>query len=172
MSESKSTTASQINHVIREFVTDDLAALKNCFVELQEFERELVSHRLPGEEIAERYIQALLQRKKEGSAEIFVAEVDGKAVGFLSVLLSEKLDADLNEPIELAYLSDIVILKEYRKGGIGEALVKSAEKYAISKNAMYLSANVLANNKGGRALYGKSGFNEYELLMLKKLPTN
>ncbi len=103
----------------------------------------------PGEEIADRYIQALLQRKKENSAEIFVAEVEGKAVGFLSVLLSEKLDADLNEPIEFTYLSDIVILKEYRKFGIGEALVKQAEQYAVSKNAMYLSANVLANNMGG-----------------------
>jgi ribosomal protein S18 acetylase RimI-like enzyme len=77
----------------------------------------------------------------------------------------------LNEPIELAYLSDIVILKEFRKGGIGESLVKRAEQYAVAKKAMYLSANVLANNKGGRALYGKAGFNEYELLMLKKLPT-
>jgi ribosomal protein S18 acetylase RimI-like enzyme len=165
---SKSTT---ITYTIRQFVADDLPALKNCFVELQEFERELVSHRLPGEEIADRYIQALLQRKKENTAEIFVAEVAGKAVGFLSVLLSEQLDADLNEPIELAYLSDIVILKEYRKYGIGEALVKRAEEYAVAHNAMYLSANVLAANKGGRALYGKSGFNEYELLMLKKLPT-
>lgn len=162
---------STVTHTIRQFVAEDLPALKNCFVELQEFERELVSHRLPGEEIADRYIQALLQRKKENSAEIFVAEVEGKAVGFLSVLLSEKLDADLNEPIELAYLSDIVILKEYRKFGIGEALVKRAEQYAVSKNAMYLSANVLANNMGGRALYGKAGFNEYELFMLKKLPT-
>jgi ribosomal protein S18 acetylase RimI-like enzyme len=163
--------SSTVSYTIREFVADDLAALKSCFVELQEFERELVSHRLPGEEIADRYIQALLQRKKENSAEIFVAEVDGKAVGFLSVLLSEQLDADLNEPIELAYLSDIVIRKEFRKCGIGEALVASAEKYAVSRNAMYLSANVLANNMGGRALYAKSGFNEYELLMLKKLPT-
>ncbi len=163
--------ASTAAYTIREFSSNDLAALKNCFVELQEFERELVSHRLPGEEIAERYLQALLQRRKEGSAEIFVAEMEGKPVGFLSVLLSEQLDADLNEPIELAYLSDIVILKEYRKGGIGEALVKRAEQYAIEKNASYLSANVLANNKGGRALYGKAGFNEYELLMLKKLPT-
>lgn len=161
---------STVSHTIREFVADDLAALKNCFVELQEFERELVSHRLPGEEIAERYIQALIQRKKDNSAEIFVAEVEGKAVGFLSVLLSEQLDADLNEPIELDYLSDIIILKDYRKLGIGEALVKRAEEYAVSKNAMYLSANVLANNAGGRALYAKSGFNEYELLLLKKLP--
>lgn len=163
--------SSTVSHTIREFRPDDLAALKNCFVELQEFERELVSHRLPGEEIADRYIQALIQRKKEGTAEIFVAEVEGKAVGFLSVLLSEQLDADLNEPIELAYLSDIVILKEFRKVGLGEALVKSAEEYAVSKNAMYLSANVLANNGGGRALYAKSGFNEYELLLLKKLRT-
>lgn len=163
--------SSTVSHKIREFVADDLAALKSCFVELQEFERELVNHRLPGEEVAERYIQALIQRRKEGSAEIFVAEVDGNAVGFLSVLLSEKLDADLNEPIELAYLSDIVIRKEFRKGGIGEALVKRAEQYAIEKKATYLSANVLANNAGGRALYGKTGFNEYELLMLKKLPT-
>lgn len=163
--------SSTVSYKIREFVAEDLAALKSCFVELQEFERELVSHRLPGEEIADRYIQALLQRKKENSAEIFVAEVEGKAIGFLSVLLSEQLDADLNEPIELAYLSDIVIRKEFRKLGIGEALVSSAEKYAVSRNAMYLSANVLANNMGGRALYSKAGFNEYELLMLKKLPT-
>ncbi|MBC7998871.1 MAG: GNAT family N-acetyltransferase [Leptolyngbya sp.] len=156
---------------VREFLPEDLPALKHCFVELQEFERELVNHRLPGAEIADRYIQALIQRKKENTAEILVAVVDDKPVGFLSVLLSEQLEPDLNEPIELAYLSDIVVRKEFRKLGIGEALVKRAEEYAVSHKAIYMSANVLANNQGGRNLYAKSGFNEYELLLLKKLPT-
>lgn len=155
---------------IREFTPRDIDVLKSCFVELQEYERELVHHRLPGAAIADRYIESLVERTKGNSAVIFLAETKGEAVGFICVFLSEKLDEELNEPVELAYISDIVVKNEYRRMGVGEALVKRAEEFAIERKVSYISTHVLANNDSGRTLYGKAGFKEYELFLLKRVP--
>ncbi|HEY9786390.1 MAG TPA: GNAT family N-acetyltransferase [Candidatus Obscuribacterales bacterium] len=163
--------ASQVKHSfsIRRFHSDDRIALKQCFIQLQEHEREIVSHRLPGEAIADRYMESLIQKVRQGKAEIFVAVYENKPAGFVSVLLSEKLDEELNENIDVAYISDIVVNQELRRMGIAQALIKRAEEFAIAHGATYLSAHVLAGNSTGRALYAKAGFDEYELFLLKPL---
>lgn len=154
---------------IREFLPDDVEVLRQCVVELQEFERELVNHRLPGEAIADRYIESLTRRIKDKTGMIFLAEIESRPVGFICVFLSERLDEELNEPVELAYISDIVVNKNFRRHGVGDALVKRAESFAADNRASYISTHVLANNESGRNLYGKAGFNEYEIFMLKKI---
>jgi ribosomal protein S18 acetylase RimI-like enzyme len=54
---------------------------------------------------------------------IYVADVDGEAVGFLSVEVH-------HDPVDHIYLDDFSVTLAYRNKGIGSALIRTAEAYA------------------------------------------
>jgi len=73
-------------HTIREYRPDqDAAALRACFVELQNFERGLEPALPEGETVADAYLAWMLTRSKEWNGKVFVVDSDGEVVGFVSV---------------------------------------------------------------------------------------
>ena len=91
---------------------------------------------------------------------IFVADVDGRVVGFVTVL-SQCSSGELDDgDIEFALVSDIVVREECRGLGAGRQLLESAEKQAREDGARWLRVSVLARNKLARLLYESVGFSE------------
>ena len=100
---------------------------------------------------------------------IFVAE-DKTVVGFLSVEV-------YHENEDYIYLNDFAVTKDYRKQGVGSALLEVAESYAREINTPKLCLHVEKTNSAAMRLYENAGYAIYRddghrFLMNKELSSN
>jgi ribosomal protein S18 acetylase RimI-like enzyme len=156
---------------IREYVPEDASGVERCFVELQEFERGIEPLRAKGEDLREKYLEFMFKRAEERGGRVFVAEADGRIVGFVSLWLHNPEDELVNAPGEYAYISDLMVTAEYRGLGLGLGLLRAAEDFARAGGASRLKLGVLARNIVARRLYENFGFEESAVLMSKELLT-
>ena len=155
--------------LIREYRDEDAPRLRECLVELQEYERGMDALLAEGELIAARYIEFILARCAETGGRVFVAEDEGRVVGFVSVWAKVKSRAIEEREYEYAYVSDLVVLGTHRGRGLGRALLRRAEQHARGAGATLLRIAVLAKNDGARRLYESFGFEERLLDLTKAL---
>jgi glucosamine-phosphate N-acetyltransferase len=79
------------------------------------------------------YAKNILQKIKMNSLhKIFVAEddSDGKLVGTITLLIEPKF---INKGMQIGYIEDVSVTKEYEGLGIGSKLVTYATTYAITR---------------------------------------
>ncbi|HEV2864044.1 MAG TPA: GNAT family N-acetyltransferase [Pyrinomonadaceae bacterium] len=154
---------------VRAYRDHDAPDLEACFVELQEFERRLDPLLVEGRFVARRYLEYLFARCAETGGAVFVAEEDGRAVGFVSVWARVRARLIEEREYEYAYVSDLVVLHAYRGRGLGRALLRRAEEHARAAGAKILRIGVLAKNDPARRLYSASGFEDRVVEMTKPL---
>ncbi len=155
--------------LIREYQSSDSLALKQCVIELQDSLREMDARILGGHSIADRYIAHMATRCREEAGKIFVAQMEDDIVGFVIVLSSVKSKEVDEEEYEYAYVSDLVVLVNYRKRGVGRALLKAAESYAANKGARLIRIDVLGKNQAARRLYETCEYQERQVTFEKDL---
>ena len=86
--------------------------------------------------------QFLFERLKNREAIIFLVFVDNKAVGF--TLLYPSFSSVSMQPIYI--LNDLYITKEFRKQGIGVALLNKAKQFCVEHNYKGLSLQTETTN--------------------------
>lgn len=146
-----------------------LYAVRECLIELQDFERELDPRMPPGALIDKAYVAEMQKRCRDCDGTILVAEVGAEVAGYATVLArvkSEDIDAG---DLEYALISDLVVKKPFRGRGIGQQLLREAEAYAQSRRARWLRIGVLAANQVARSMYEISGFSEVYVELEKSL---
>ena len=155
---------------VREYRAEtDLSAVRACVVALQEFERA-AEPRLPeGETMADAYLEELFGRCQEFAGKLFVAEVDGRVVGFVSVQAAYRLDEPCEARTSFAYVDDLVVLPEHRRQGHGKALLAEAEGYGKECGQTSIRLRVKGGNHQARAFYSRAGYGDYELELEKWL---
>ncbi|QSJ18705.1 GNAT family N-acetyltransferase [Nostoc sp. UHCC 0702] len=112
-------------------------------------EYEKLSHAVTGNVLAlkehlfgsPKYIEAIL------------AEYAGQAVGF--ALFFHNYSTFLTKPG--IYLEDVFVLPEYRRQGIGKALLKKVAQIAVERNCGRLEWSVLDWNEPAQAFYRSMG---------------
>jgi len=143
--------------------------LTSCIVELQEFERGLEPALPTGEAMAEAYLTFLLERCARTAGRIILAEVDHAVAGFVGVMIRVTPEEPDEDQRPYAYISDLVVLPEYRRRGIGRALLEQAETVARESGAPILRVGVLARNATAVRLYRTTGFTDYHVQLVKRL---
>ena len=98
-----------------------------------------------------------------------MAEVSGQVVGFVCVWARVRPDEPDENPVEYAFVSDLVVGTAYRRRGIGRRLLEAAEGYARARGARSLRIGALTRNAAARSLYASAGFEEYEVELAKQL---
>lgn len=147
----------------------DAAELRACIVEMQDFERALEPDLPAGEAMADAYLDFIVARAARMNGRLLVAELDGAIVGFVGILPAVPPDEPDEPQAPYAYVSDLIVQAAHRRRGIGRTLLDAAEAYARQAGAAVLRINVLANNTGAAALYGRAGFAERLLQLSKRL---
>jgi ribosomal protein S18 acetylase RimI-like enzyme len=147
----------------------DRAAVRTCFVALQDFERELDPRIPPGEQIADAYLDLMFARCREFDGVVLVAEVEGAVVGFVTVLTRYRSPEPDDDPREHGFVSDLVVLAAHRGRGLGRSLLRAAEARAREAGALAVRLSVKAGNTGALALYSVEGFAESEVYLEKRL---
>jgi ribosomal protein S18 acetylase RimI-like enzyme len=144
--------------------------VRSCVIELQEFERGLEPSLPKGEDMADAYLAFLLYRCSRAAGRVLVAEVDQVVVGFVVLLARVEPEGPDEDQMPYAYISDLVVLPQYRRRGVGRALLDRAEALARSSGARILRVGVLVRNEPAARLYRAVGFTDYHLQLLKRLP--
>jgi N-acetylglutamate synthase-like GNAT family acetyltransferase len=86
---------------------------------------------------------------KDGFAEFWLAEADGKAVGFCGLFVYG----------EEGEIEPVVVTESMRNKGIGARLIHHVVAEAKKRNIRYLSILPVARNKEAIALFVRLGFN-------------
>ena len=124
---------------------------------IQLFDDYRVFYKYPSDiTLAERFIK---ERLENNESVIFVALAeDGAAIGFTQLypLISS------GRAIKNWVLNDLYVVPEYRKQGIGEALIKAATEFAMADGAAFLQLETAVDNHNAQRLYESIGFNKQE----------
>lgn len=154
---------------IRKSTANDQDAILECFAALQAYERSIEPNRSDPEEAAKPYVQDLLAQCASGKAEILVAETDAGVVGWVGVVSRYVSDDILEGDREFAYITDLIVLEDYRGRGIGRGLLAAAEAYAAGQGARRLRVGVLSANAVAHRVYRSAGFRDYEVILEKRV---
>jgi GNAT superfamily N-acetyltransferase len=136
----------------------DKAQVRACLIELQDFERDIDPRMPSGQDIVDIYIPDMLQRCRDCSGAILVAEVDRLVVGYVTILTKVSSDEIGAGDHEFGLITDVVVLQEHRGKGHGKALLQAAETYARDNGVKWLRIGALAPNKSATTLYSSMGF--------------
>ncbi len=104
---------------------------------------------------AEQIQTFLLQRLQRGDAQLFIArDAQGLAQGFTQLY-------PLHSSLALApswLLSDLFVVPNARRQGVGEALMNAARVHAETSGACGLQLETAKTNLAGQALYERLGY--------------
>ncbi len=122
-----------------------------------------------GAQIVDAYISDLKSRCERYGGKIFVAEINREVAGYAAVMTRVRSEDLEDGGMEYGLVADLVILKRFRRRGLGRRLLKAVEQYASDCGVRWLRVGVLAANRSARELYASLGFHEYQLQLEKKL---
>lgn len=157
-----------MSHIIREYTHADINAVKACLNDLQDFHYIMDPHRLTGIEVANEYLGKLLDRCDANKGKIFVVEINQEVVGMIAVIIEED-KINKSRLKKHALITDMIILPEYRGGGISRELISRAEEYVKSKGLSVIQASVLLYNSKALKVYTRNGFTEHEIILRKNI---
>ncbi|HEY9845795.1 MAG TPA: GNAT family N-acetyltransferase [Candidatus Caenarcaniphilales bacterium] len=133
--------------ILRSAIPEDVTTLFQLIEALAQYEK--LAHEVTG-------TAAALQTHLFGEqpwAEAVLAELYGQAVGF--ALFFPSYSTFLTQPG--IYLEDLFVLPEYRRLGIGQALLIHVAQVAVSRGCGRLDWSVLNWNKSAIAFYQRQG---------------
>jgi ribosomal protein S18 acetylase RimI-like enzyme len=156
-------TATSAAPAIRPYRAADYAGVLRGMQDLQDYERALHPSRQSAAEVAEAYLQRLLQRVAERSGAIFVAEDGGAVIGFIACYVKDT-ESLIETPAysRYGYVSDLDIAAEWRGRGLAQRLLAAAERHLAQHGVTRLRIGVLAANVAAQRAYARYGFAPYE----------
>jgi ribosomal protein S18 acetylase RimI-like enzyme len=98
----------------------------------------------------------ILKNIKGENTAVFVAEVEGKIVGYSLGWVSQPWAYKGKR----GYICDCFVEKSYRRRGIGMALLKAMLEWFINKGVKCVEADVYSNNVPSLKLFKRLGFEE------------
>lgn len=96
---------------------------------------------------------------ENGNRKTYIYTVDGEYIGEISLVYNIN-DSDYTIESKRAYVSRLIVKKEYRKQGIGKILVDHICKVANNEGYKELSIGVDLDNYPALKLYINSGFDK------------
>lgn len=150
-----------MEYIIRQATTEDIPQIKLLFAEMLKavYQKQEVGG-YPDGYLENKFLSPTYNQ-------IYVADLQGEIIAYLSVECHFERENFL-------YLDDISVAPQYRRSGIGTALISCAHNYArqLYINKVYL--HVEAANMPALSLYKQLGYEVFQLengrvKMLKKL---
>ena len=112
--------------LIRKATDSDIGALRELYLELEEDGvRYQPEHFVIGERTDE-FFQSIFDSDNQ---DILVADIDGKASGFVHVTILQQKNVSCLKPQSVVYLQDLCVREDMRNNGIGSVLIRAAKYY-------------------------------------------
>jgi ribosomal protein S18 acetylase RimI-like enzyme len=154
---------------IRAASVSDRPQLRRAVIELQDHESCLHPSRLPGDQIADAYLDWMQKRAAEHGA-VLIAEIDGAFAGFVAGWIEEESHiCETPDYNRFGYVSDICVLPAFRGRRIASQLLDAVELRLRGEGVTRVRLFTLAANCAARASYERSGYAAYEVVYEKSL---
>lgn len=88
---------------------------------------------------------------------------DGHAVGYVWFTIESRPQG------RVVFIYDIAVDPEFRRRGHAQAALAAVEEYARANDCIGVMLHVFGSNTGARALYRKAGYDETNVIMLKRV---
>jgi len=146
---------------------EDKPALLDFIWGLQRYEADFEYDRRLDPAYGEEQFAALMKDAEKG--EIFVAEIDGKAAGWVIVIEAEAPPYVIDEERWGAQICELYVEPATRGQGVGRALIAACEDWARAKGHKVIRIGHLAQNRPAAVAYEKAGYAPYTVNRRKKL---
>lgn len=154
---------------IRQATANDFEALCELFEDVEALHREALPHVFRKPE-GRGWIQEAVATATIGDdAVIFVAESAGRAVGLVHASIGYAPDLPIVVPRRYVMIHDLVVGKDFRRAGIGRALVERVHEWALARDVAEVELNVWEFNRPALALYKEMGYETVRRRMSKRL---
>ncbi len=153
--------------VIREATIDDLNKILELKKLIKDDEKKYNNSLLDFDDVKEYYTNYTKNDIKGKYRKLFISEVKGEIVG---IILGKQYRSLKIAGYKLrGYVSNLYVKKEFRKKGIAKKLINKLFSWFKEKGVKEMTLEIYFGNKIARELYGKLGFENYSVKMLKKL---
>lgn len=157
--------------ILRDANAADRETLWRFMASLQDFEAEYEPNRLPGSDMAEKHLDALLdwvdQHYAGGNV---IAEIDSIPVGWAMFGVVTAHGFMVPEEHRLiGQLSDLWVEPDFRGRGIAKALIAEAEKRFREAGIRRMQIASISANTKAIDLYKSLGYAPYEVSLSKSL---
>lgn len=95
--------------------------------------------------------------------QVFVAEIESEMIGVISCHITSLFHQDGAS----GRITSLVVGREFKRGGIGRALVQKAEEYFLSNRCVKSEVTSGVQRKAAHSFYEACGYNEDERRFLK-----
>lgn len=104
----------------------------------------------------------------EPPLEVFVAEVEGRVVGFLELSLRSVAEGCASSPVP--YVEGWYVAEAYRRRGAGRALMEAAEAWSRARGYREVGSDTEAVNALSRRAHAALGFAEVATIVVFRKP--
>jgi GNAT superfamily N-acetyltransferase len=147
----------------------DEAAMIRFIDGSQAFEHALEPDRRIDPDAGRDYLPHLLKRVRDDDGRIFVAEAQGRAVGWGVFHTMENAAYIVPDERRYGYVAELFVEEAHRGRGVGRALIAACEDAARALGLKLVMIGVLAANSRARRIYEESGFAPYGIELRKYL---
>jgi len=141
---------------IRRANSEDLPAIVQLWKEMADFHADLDRYFALAPSAEENIASFLQQRMSDDSSEIWVAEQQGRVIGYSLAVIAERPLVFLER--RCGKIFDLAVTSDYRRRGVGRALVEHAREWFHSQGVDSIELNVATSNDVGRAFWRSLGF--------------
>jgi ribosomal protein S18 acetylase RimI-like enzyme len=92
------------------------------------------------------------------TGDIFIAEIGGAIIGFIHIEEEKTPPFPSVAQHKFACIVDFYVTPDYRKRGVGKALLEQVKKWSVNRKLEYLELFVLEENKVGINFYKRENF--------------
>ena len=157
---------------IRPYEDRDLPTVRAMLDGLQEYECTIEPNRAHWADGGLAYAEWMLEESAQNRGAVLLAESDGGAtIGLLTCWRAEDA-TDITVVPEARvhlYISELFVAEPWRGRDVAGALLAAAEAHARSIGIAQVTIGSLATNASARRAYAKAGFEDYEILLRKRV---
>ena len=125
--------------LIRKATNNDIGTLRELYLALEEDGvRYQPEHFVIGERTTE-FFQTIFDSDNQ---EILVADIEGKAIGFVHVMILQQKKVSCLKPQSVVYLQDLCVREDMRNNGIGAVLIRAAKDYGKEHKVDFIRTQV------------------------------
>ncbi len=132
------------------------------------FQRETYELNFPGFEATPEFLRDYRESLRDGYRsrweQMFVAELDGRIVGFLWLAIMPTMT-----DLRAGYIKNIYVVPELRRQGLGTRLMEKADEWFRQMGARTAQLSTSVCNEAALALYEKMGYKPVRVRMEKDL---
>lgn len=160
--------------IVRAAGPSDIEALCGLYVEFHEFHVLGVPDRLltlgePAEFDCSELIATLGKILDSDDAALFVADTEGRLIGFAEMYIRVDHSADVRVARRYGYLQSLLVSHSYRSLGVGKQLLEVAERWGRDKGASEVRLETWEFPAGPLTFYEQRGYRTLRRVLVREL---